>query len=213
VEKLLALDLRLGPLDSFSRSTGSGAAHTGADTLGNGRTERTRRWDLMPAVPIDNMAGELLANRNLLAALAGPSIAFTVDVEGGAHPVRLTGEDLTRILVNLVKNAAEAMPEGGSIQLGLRERSAADGSVEALTLTVADSGPGIPQKALDKIFDSGYTTHSIGSSRHGGWPASHRGLGLSITRSIVEAAGGSIHAVNCAPAGAHFEIELPVRSR
>ena len=91
-----------------------------AASLG-GRGERARRWDLMPAEPIDDLAAELLANRNLLAALAGPSIALTVDVEGGALPVRLTGEDLTRILVNLVKNAAEAMPEGGRIQLGLRE--------------------------------------------------------------------------------------------
>ena len=83
-----------------------------------------------------------------------------------------------------------------------------------LALTVEDSGPGIPAEALDKIFDSGYTTRAerlpLGS---GGWPASHRGLGLSITRSIVEAAGGSIHAANRAPSGARFEIELPVRSR
>ena len=74
----------------------------------------------MPAEPIVNLAAGVLANRNLLAALAGPD-PFTVDAEGGALPVRLTGEDLTRILVNLVKNAAEAMPEGGRIQLGLRE--------------------------------------------------------------------------------------------
>ena len=75
---------------------------------------------MMPAEPIENLARELLANRNLLAALAGPAIALTVDAEGGARPVRLTGEDLTRVLVNLVKNAAEAMPAGGTIQLRLR---------------------------------------------------------------------------------------------
>jgi signal transduction histidine kinase len=136
-----------------------------------------------------------------------------VDAEGGSLPVRLTGEDLTRILVNLIKNAAEAMPEGGRIQLGLRERLGPDGAVEALSLTVEDNGPGIPRKALDKIFDSGYSTRAGNDFRHDGWPASHRGLGLSITRSIVEAAGGGIHAANRAPAGARFEIELPVRSR
>jgi signal transduction histidine kinase len=64
---------------------------------------------------------ELLGNRNLLAALAGPAIALTMDAEWGARPVWLTGEDLTRLLVNLVKNAAEAMPGGGRIHLGLRE--------------------------------------------------------------------------------------------
>ena len=82
----------------------------------------------MPAAPIENLAAELLANHNLLAALAGPTIALTVDVEGGARPVRLTGEDLTRVLVNLVKNAAEAMPAGGRIQIELRELPAVSGS-------------------------------------------------------------------------------------
>jgi signal transduction histidine kinase len=208
VEKLVALDFRQGPAADLGD-----AARKGAEPLGVGRQERTRRWDLMPAEPIDNLAGELLANRNLLAALAGPSIALTVDAEGGSLPVRLTGEDLTRILVNMVKNAAEAMPEGGRIQLGLRERPGPDGAVKALTLTVEDNGPGIPKKALDKIFDSGYSTRAGGGLRNGGWPALHRGLGLSITRSIVAAAGGGIHAANRAPSGARFEIELPVRSR
>jgi signal transduction histidine kinase len=208
VEKLVVLDFRQGPAADLG-----GAAQTEAEPLGAGRQDRTRRFALMPAEPIDNLAGEVLANRNLLAALAGPSITLTVNAEGGSLPVRLTGEDLTRILVNLIKNAAEAMPEGGRIQLGLRERPGPDGAVEALALTVEDNGPGIPKKALEKIFDSGYTTRAGNDFRQGGWPASHRGLGLSITRSIVAAAGGSIHAANRAPSGARFEIELPVRSR
>ena len=217
VEKLLALDLRLGTVaDRF------GAARVAADPIEASRLERTRRWESMPAEPIDNLAAEVLANRNLLAALAGPAINVSVDIEGGALPVRLNGEDLTRILVNLVKNAAEAMPEGGRIQVGLHELPAEEASSAEwpmhastgnLSLTVDDNGPGIPKKALEMIFDSGYTTRSGGSVRHGGWPASHRGLGLSITRSIVEAAGGRIHAANRAPAGARIEIELPVRLR
>jgi len=208
VEKLVVLDFRQGP------AADPRGVERGEDEIGIGsRTERSRRWDLMPAQPIGNLAAELLAARNLLAALAGPGVALTVDAEGGALGVQLTAEDLTRILVNLIKNAAEAMPEGGRIQLGLRELPATDGAVEGLTLTVEDNGPGIPKKALDKIFDSGYTTRAGGDFRHGGWPASHRGLGLSITRSIVAAAGGRIHAANRDLTGARFEIELPVRSR
>ncbi len=133
-----------------------------------------------------------------------------MDAEGGAQPVRLTGEDLTRILVNLVKNAAEAMPAGGRSSSACASSRPEAGAAEWLALTVEDNGPGIPRKALEKIFDSGYTTRTrpMGCS---GWPAAHRGLGLSITRSIVEAAGGRIHAANRAQAGARFEIELPVR--
>jgi signal transduction histidine kinase len=216
VEKLVALDAREVPGAASShgalRDLGRLPAKT-ANTSTGGRLQQSRRWDLMPAEPIDSLAGELLANRNLLAALAGPSIALTVNAEGGAQPVRLTGEDLTRVLVNLVKNAAEAMPAGGRIQLGLRERHAGPGCGQWLALTIEDSGPGIPRKALEKIFASGYTSRSNGASANGGWPVAHRGLGLAITRSIIEAAGGRIHAANRAPSGALFEIELPVRTR
>jgi signal transduction histidine kinase len=181
----------------------------------------------MPPVTIDNLAAELTANRNLLSALAGPAIVLTVDVEGGALPIQLTGEELTRILVNLVKNAAEAMPASGRIAINLHEFHAEAKQTPRLVLTVKDSGPGIPVEALDKIFDSGFTTRQGGVANSGAWgsgspgnrPASHRGLGLSITRSIIEAAGGSIHAsnrthaLNHNPAGACFKIELPIRSR
>jgi signal transduction histidine kinase len=220
VEKLLALDARLdtriAPDAGLFRAIGT--ARTGTEPLDAGRFERSRRWDLLPALPIENLAAELLANRNLLSALAGPSIALTVDVEGGALPVRLTGEDLTRILVNLVKNAAEAMPDAGRIAIGLHEFHSGAEPPPWLLLTIEDNGPGIPVNALDKIFASGYTTRQGGQSGVDGpgpqgWAASHRGLGLSITRSIVEAAGGRVYAANRAPSGACFKIELPVGSR
>jgi len=170
-----------------------------------------RRWDLLPAVPVANLAAELLANRNLLAALAGPSIALTVHAEGGARPVRLTGEDLTRVMVNLVKNSTEAMPSGGRIHIGLREQPAAQGAADCLLLTVEDNGPGIPAGALETIFGSGYTSHGMSESSNGNWTLSHRGLGLTISRSIVEGAGGRIAAGNRKQGGARFAIELPLR--
>ncbi|MGA3373765.1 MAG: sensor histidine kinase [Terracidiphilus sp.] len=224
VEKLLALDLRLGPLEGSSRSdglswpAGANLGRTQTEPAGAGpfrgeRPEYGRHWDLMPPVPIANLAAELKANRNLLSALAGPSITVTMEAEEGAQPVRMNGEDLTRILVNLVKNAAEAMPEGGRIAIGLHEFHAGAQTPPWLMLTIEDTGPGIPKRALEKIFDSGYTTRSHGASGHNGWPASHRGLGLSITRSIVEAAGGHIHAASRAAPGARFEIDLPSGSR
>jgi signal transduction histidine kinase len=171
---------------------------------------RNRRWDLLPALPIANLAAELLANRNLLAALAGPSIALTVEADGGAQAVRLTGEDLTRLLVNLVKNAAEAMPEGGRIAIGLREGEAIKGAAPSLALTVEDNGPGIPEAVLEKVFTSGYTSRGK-EAPESGWPRNHRGLGLAIVRSIVEGAGGRVTAANRAQGGACFTLELPVR--
>lgn len=218
VEKLLALDSREAPraamvLTGSLAGPVSRGVERGEDEIGIGsRTERSRRWDLMPAQPIGNLAAELLAARNLLAALAGPGVALTVDAEGGALGVQLTAEDLTRILVNLIKNAAEAMQANGRIVIELKERPAAAGTVSWLALTVEDSGPGIPRNALEKIFNAGFTSQPNRVADQD-WPGSHRGLGLSITRSIVEAAGGRIHAGNRAPGGARIEIELPVRSR
>jgi signal transduction histidine kinase len=221
VEKLVALDSQAAPGIAFAfdghRSPAGLLAESAAGGAGElpafarGGLARGETWELFPAEPIDNLAAELKANRNLLAALAGPSIAVTVDVEGGDLPVRLTGEDLTRVLVNLVKNAAEAMPAGGHIALSMHEFHVGETSTPWLVLAVEDNGPGIPRKALEKVFESGYTTRS--SSGNGGWASSHRGLGLSITRSIIEAAGGRIHAAIRAQAGACLEIELPVRAR
>lgn len=176
-----------------------------------GARDHQQRWEMLPAEPVANLAAELLANRNLLAALAGHSIGLTIDTDGGALPVRLTGEDLTRILVNLVKNAAEAMPDGGRISIGLCEQPAAVGAAACVALAVEDNGPGIPAGDLERIFTSGYTTRGNREQEKGGWPYSHRGLGLAIVRSIVEAAGGRIRAANREQGGARFEIELPVQ--
>ena len=103
-----------------------------------------KHWELPPAVMVGDLAEELRSNRNLLAALAGPSIEVKVDIERGGLPVRLTGEDLTRILVNLVKNSIEAMPSGGRIRLVLRESLPEPGADPWLTLNIEDNGPGIP---------------------------------------------------------------------
>ena len=211
VQKLVSLDSRATPRALSLVGDAGDLAGITADRRPGGRKLRNQRWDLMPAEPIDNLAVELLANRNLLAALAGPAISLTVDIEGGAKAVRLTGEDLTRVLVNLVKNASEAMPGGGRIHLGLCEKTVGGGTAELMAVTIEDNGPGIPAGALEKIFESGYTTNAKSTSATGGWAAAHRGLGLPITRSIVEAAGGAINAANRTPAGARFEIELPVR--
>jgi signal transduction histidine kinase len=212
VEKLVTLDTVNNPEAANALAGLRDPGKRPVKSVSEAKTRPAHRWDLLPALPIDSLAGELLANRNLLAALAGPTIAVTVDTEGSALPVRLTGEDLTRVLVNLVKNAAESMPAGGKIHLRLRERPVAAGSARILSLAVEDSGSGIAPNALDRIFEAGFSTQSAPPSE-AGWPVAHRGLGLSITRSIIEAAGGRIHAANREPAGARFEIELPVRTR
>jgi signal transduction histidine kinase len=161
---------------------------------------------------IGDVEEEVLASRNVLAAVAGPSIALTVDGDGGALPVRMTSEDLIRVLVNLVKNAAEGMAGAGTIELGLTTRKNAAGEASAVILAVEDTGAGIPQDLLERVFEPGFTTRASPPAGAGWVSGGRRGLGLAITRGIVEAAGGTIHAGNRAGGGARFVIELPVRS-
>jgi len=214
IEKLMLLDAESAI--EFGPALGGGrpADREGGPTLsvGSGRPSANER---LPNYPIANLQQELLANRNLLDAMAGLAIDVNVRTEGGARPVRLTGEDLTRVLVNLVKNASEAMRRTGSIEITLRDLPDPQGGVAVVVLTVEDSGPGILEDLLEKIFESGYTSHAYPPQelKDCGWPVAHRGLGLSITRSIIEAAGGRMGAANRPGGGARFEIELPVRTR
>jgi signal transduction histidine kinase len=110
VDKLVALDFSPARLDNLIRAT---------DDVMSVKP-RSRHWKTVPTEPITNLASELLAIRSLLGSLAGPTIGLTIDVQGGAVPVQMTAEDLTRILVNLVKNAAEAMSAVGRIHITLR---------------------------------------------------------------------------------------------
>jgi signal transduction histidine kinase len=208
VEKLVSLDS-----DDDLESTDA-AETTAISNLGavSSKKRKPQQWTNVPAEPIRNLAAELFANRSLLASLAGPTIALTVDAQGGAVPVHMTSEDLTRILVNLVKNAAEAMSAVGRIHISLWE-SRGEQNTPWVTLNVEDNGPGLNDGTLDKLFEP-KTSRQPGSDVFvsSQWPSAHRGLGLSITRSIVEAAGGAIHAANRDPVGACFQIELPVET-
>ena len=171
--------------------------------------------EFLPGGLIQDLAGELRANRSLLDAMAGMAIAVDVRTEGGARPVHLTPEDLTRVLVNLVKNASEAMRRAGRIEIELTER--VDESLDRgrLLLSVQDTGPGIREGLLEQVFKPGFTARSPARAceADGIWPAMHRGLGLSISRSIIEAAGGSIRAENRGEGGARIVIELPFKGQ
>ncbi|UWZ82212.1 sensor histidine kinase [Occallatibacter riparius] len=209
VEKLMSLDLS----DSTWLEPVASDGFLPQNRLSARPTSRAGSLsDPVPQDRIENLQQDLLDNYNLLDALTGPSVAIGIRTEGGARPVRLSREDLTRVLVNLVKNADEAMGKTGTIEITLRELPGAHGKIATAVLAVEDSGPGIREDMLETIFDSGYTTHAhdTDDAPDGGWPATHHGLGLAITRSLVEAAGGTIRAANRPQGGAQFTIELPV---
>lgn len=112
-------------------------------------------------------------------------------------------EPLGRVFTNLVDNALTFSPPGGQVRIAIRQGSGA--SRGHFTVTVEDEGPGIPQEALETIFNRFYTQRPAGTAF-----GTHSGLGLAIARQIVSAHGGSIHAENRpAPAtGACFVVRL-----
>jgi signal transduction histidine kinase len=205
VEKLAILDRKQNAAKGALASRQRYLLASAPDALGT----RTNGAALPSKGCIANLSAEILMMRDLLAAIAGPSIDLKVNADGAAFPVRMTSEDLIRVLVNLVKNSAESIAGPGTIEITLCEGLRCDGAARCLVLSLEDSGRGIATEHLETIFEPGFTT-SAEAQTADRWSAGHCGLGLSITRSIVEQAGGRICAENRLPRGARFVIELPV---
>jgi two-component system sensor histidine kinase ChvG len=171
------------------------------------------------STPVTDIADELRRLQPLLAAIAGPAIRFSIAAMHCAGRTCLAIEDLTRILVNLVRNAADAMPGGGHIRItaqygdGLSfldpARAAAFGTPRSVVLSIADDGPGIPEALRGRIFNLGFSTRKESTN----WPAPRRrGLGLSIVRNLVEAARGTVSLAPAHMRGARFDITLPLNA-
>ncbi len=165
-------------------------------------TARTTQAGTVPAQREE--AGPMVKScERLLSSVAGPNVALHISYERGLGVLALCGEDLTRVLMNLVKNAGEAMPGGGRIAITVRK---ALGARPAALIQVEDTGAGIPAHALGQIFQAGVTSKR--NTR--GWPSSeHHGLGLTIVRELVESVGGTIRVSSTLKKGSHFEIKVP----
>lgn len=126
-----------------------------------------------------------------------PSIAFAAAVPDGLS-VYVDAGQMTRVLVNLFKNAREALEANQkSGEPHIEAVASAEGGV--VRLDVTDNGPGLPPRARENLFVA-----FEGSARAGG-----TGLGLAIARELTEANGGTIDYVEAAQPGAHFRLTLP----
>ncbi|KIL98167.1 Sensor histidine kinase ChvG [Paramagnetospirillum magnetotacticum MS-1] len=130
---------------------------------------------------------------------AAQGLAFAVErPEGDTLTIQGIESRLVQVLRNLIANAASFSPQGGLIRLAARREAA------RITLVVEDQGPGIPPNKLDAIFERFYSERPEGEKF-----GTHSGLGLSISRQIIEAHGGTIRAENRDEGGARFIIDLP----
>ena len=119
-------------------------------------------------------------------------IETTVRVEDELPEVRLDEGQIRQAVLNLVRNAREAMPGGGALDIEVKRRDA------NVVVTIDDTGEGIPEAARASLFDPFFTTKRQGT-----------GLGLAVVREIVEAHGGTITCDARVPRGTRFTISLP----
>ena len=110
--------------------------------------------------------------------------------------------ELEQICLHLVENALDAMPEGGTLDIGARLLPADDDGTTWYELSVADSGTGIADDIMPHIFEPFFTTH-----RQAGRAA---GLGLSVATGLAHGRGGQITAANRPEGGALFRLLLPL---
>ncbi|NVO55299.1 response regulator [Rhodobacteraceae bacterium B1Z28] len=147
---------------------------------------------------------------HLLNRLVGEKVQLTLSHDPVLKPVRADKRQLEQVLMNLVVNARDAMPEGGEIRIEtevarltqpLRRDRATVQPGEYVTVKVIDSGMGIPADKLQKVFEPFYTTKRTGEGT---------GLGLSTAYGIVKQTGGFIFVDSAPGQGAEFSVLLPV---
>jgi iron only hydrogenase large subunit-like protein len=133
------------------------------------------------------------AASGVLGTSPNGKIRVDFQLDQSLPPQWVDGGQLRQVFDNLLKNAVEAMPGGGTI------RVSTEGGGGEFVVTVSDTGPGIPEENLPKLFSPFFTTKKVGKGT---------GLGLSVCYGIVKMHGGTIQAANNAEGGATFTVRI-----
>jgi len=156
------------------------------------RSEEIAATDCLPGRVTQRMLPQL-------KMIAGRRVSLCVVVTDTATAVDLTETQMKRILLNLVTNARDALLSTVPAEVSV-DISALGGAQRQVRIRVSDTGSGIDQDRLNRIFDAGYTTKKNGT----GW-------GLHYVKSTVEKAGGIIEVQSRPGQGTTFTISLPAR--
>jgi signal transduction histidine kinase len=135
-----------------------------------------------------------------VAEVVLPATGRAVEIEfdlRGDGTLECVAEEFNQVLTNLVQNAIEAAPSGTG-----RVRVSGSIDSDALVLSVADNGPGIPADVQARLFTPFFTTKG---------PGRGMGLGLTIARRVVQNLGGSLQVASAPGAGAEFIVRVPLR--
>jgi PAS domain S-box-containing protein len=151
-------------------------------------------------------ADRIRSVREVLDAALGGSVQLVIDVADGAWPVRVDAAEFETALVNLVINARDAMPDGGSVTVRVSNIYIDDGKRKGdhVAIKVEDTGVGIAPDIVVKVFDPFFTTKAVGKGT---------GLGLSQVHGFAHQAGGTVTVASELGKGTAFTICLPRSER
>ncbi len=147
--------------------------------------------------PVPSSVNDILENALNVFEGRLDGVKIHRDLSPGLPVVQADPDQMKRVVVNLIDNAAEALEH--SLRKEIWVSSALDSERDVVEITVADSGPGIPPEAKERLFLPYFSTKRTGT-----------GLGLAIVNRIVTEHHGSIRAEENLPTGSKFVIELPV---
>ena len=145
----------------------------------------------------------------MLSRLVGPDVALSVGLGDGLWPVRADGPQLEQVLVNVVVNARDAMPEGGRLSIRTGNRRIKEGAIvlprpmpagDYVEITVTDTGTGMDEETLAHVFEPFYTTKPVGQGT---------GLGLAMCYGIIRQHHGVIWIESAVGRGTTVYILLP----
>jgi signal transduction histidine kinase/CheY-like chemotaxis protein len=189
---LLRVSPTISARDRESLNLVEEAAHRAADL--SGRLLSFARGGLVRFGPLD-LRSVVWDSLKLAEPTIHHSITLTVRLPEAAIPVEGHEGQLQQAILNIVLNAVDAMPEGGSIDVRLESDEA--GAI----LTIADDGPGMEDEVRERVFEPFFTTKPVGSGS---------GLGMAITYGIVQGHDGRIDLETAPGRGASFTITLPL---
>ena len=160
---------------------------------------RCARESAQPARVISpgEVAGRMLP---LLRAAAGARCPIEFDASRATGKVFIEPSGLERILLNMITNARDAMPDGGPIQVRIRPASTDASDEPLICIEVADAGTGIDPAARELVFEPFFTTKAKGSGT---------GLGLAVVKQVVDRAGGRVEIESEPGQGTTFRVLLP----
>jgi two-component system, OmpR family, phosphate regulon sensor histidine kinase PhoR len=168
------------------------------DLLKLARIEAGRLELEIRPVRVDALVNGCVETARLNAKARG--VQIHVDLQENAPPVPGDGAQLGEVLQNLIDNAVQYTPSGGQIEVKARSNR------HDVVFSVSDTGIGIPESDLERIFERFYRVDDARSREAGG-----TGLGLSIARHIVDAHGGRIWVESAVGQGSRFHFSVPTQ--